>query len=304
MPPLIQLALVVETRRVALSEIKGVTAAVQRQLSRDFRPIWGIEATMDSFLSLEEVPPGYWSILVRDEFPGTPVVGIHLDRDNQPFALVRLSPTWSLTVSHEAMEMVADPWGNRLMPGNSPMRGQGLVDILVEICDPVGGVAQAYTVNGHLVSDFYTPHFFDPVASPGVRYSFTGRLTRPRHILPGGYMAWREPTSGDWWRWDWIRRRTPAFGRLGVLPADGRSLRERIDADATMPELFTGAPPDHPNVVAARERRASTLAASRARAGAVRARIDELFVRPGAGPQADDPPPIILDGNSPPPPLP
>ena len=34
-------------------EIKEVAAAVQRQIARDFAPIWGLEATIDPFLKLE-----------------------------------------------------------------------------------------------------------------------------------------------------------------------------------------------------------------------------------------------------------
>lgn len=274
---LIGLALVVESRRVPVGEAKEVAAAVQRQLSRDFAPIWGQEATLDLFWALDDVPSGYWPIIVRDEFPGMAIIGIHLDKRGQPFALVRLTPTWSLTVSHEALEMVTDPWGSRLTPGGSPMPGQGLVEILVEVCDPVGGVAQAYTVNGWLVSDFYTPHYFDPVASPAVRYSFTGRLSRPRDILPGGYLAWRDPASDEWWQWDWIGRPRPRFSRIGRLDDDGRPLRERVDALVTITELYTGAPPDHPAVQAALERRESSRVASRSQALAVERRIDELF---------------------------
>src|SRR5262249_43762926 len=137
MPPLTHLALVVETNRIPVGEVKEVASAVQRQLARDFGPIWGLQATIDPFASLDDVPPGYWPVLVRDDFPGMEIIGIHLDRDNQPFALVKNSPTWSITVSHEVLEMVADPWGSRLIPGGSPMEGQGLVEIMVEVCDPV-----------------------------------------------------------------------------------------------------------------------------------------------------------------------
>jgi hypothetical protein len=253
-----------------------VAAAVQRQLVRDLAPVWGVEATIDAFVDLDDVPPGYWPILVRDDFPGLDIIGFHLDKDGQPFALVELSPTWSLTVSHEAIEMVTDPWGSRLMPGGSPMPGQGLVEILVEVCDPVGGVRWAYTVNGHLVSDFYTPSYFDPVRSPGVRYSYTGALERPRHILPGGYLAWREPASGDWWQWDHIGRRQPRFSRIGRLDEDGRPLREKIDERSPMSLLYTGAAADDPYVVAAQERLASARAASRAHAASVRRRMADL----------------------------
>src|SRR5262249_15162587 len=150
-----------------------------------------VQATIDAFASLEHVPPGYWPILVGDHFPGVESIGIHLDRDGQPFALVEANPSWSLTASHEAIEMVIDPWGNRTVPGGSPMReagvgDQGLVEILVEICDPPGGAQWAYTVNGYLVSDFVTPDYYDPSRAPGVRYSFKGAMPGPRQVLPGG----------------------------------------------------------------------------------------------------------------------
>jgi hypothetical protein len=48
------------------------------------------------------------------------------------------------------------------------------------------------------VSDFYTPHFFDPVQSSGVRYSFTGAIDGPRKVLDGGYISWEDPTDGHW----------------------------------------------------------------------------------------------------------
>ena len=47
------------------------------------------------------------------------------DRKGQPFALVQVNRTWSLTVSHEAIEMISDPWGNRVVPGGSPRARPG-----------------------------------------------------------------------------------------------------------------------------------------------------------------------------------
>ena len=273
---MISLALVVETRRIRPTEIKEVAAAVQRQIGRDFAPLWGVEATVDPFLALEDVPSGYWPMIVRDDFPGMDIIGIHLDRRGQPFALIRGNPTWSLTVSHEALEMISDPWGSRLMPGGSPRPGQGLVELLVEVCDPPGGVAHAYTVNGYLVSDFITPNYYDPVPAPGVRYSFTGAITRPRDIVGGGYLAWREPTTQEWWAWDWVNIPRPVFRSLGQLSDPSLPLRQQVDAFSLNPELFTGAPPDHPKVRAATERLASSRAASGANARLIEDQIQEL----------------------------
>ena len=110
MTPPIHLALVVEAPEVSLRAVSEIAAALQRQLTRDLAPIWEVNATIDAFVSLKHVPPGDRPILVGDNFPGVESVGIHLDRNGQPFALVEASPSWSLTASHEAIEMVIDPW--------------------------------------------------------------------------------------------------------------------------------------------------------------------------------------------------
>src|SRR5689334_23593779 len=105
-----------------------------------------------------------------------------------------------LVTSYEAIEMLADPFGNSTRTGESTMEGQGRVEFLVEVCDPCEGDDFAYTVNGVLVSDFCTPAYYDPVQSEGVRYSFTGAITAPHQVLDGGYLTWREPVSNNWFQ--------------------------------------------------------------------------------------------------------
>src|ERR1700758_5767709 len=100
MPALIrQLALVSESTQIPRGDVLKVSAALQKQATRDLAPIWEISATVDAFAVLEDVPDGYWPMIVMDDigFPGA--AGIHLDRDGQPFALISASPdlhTWAL----------------------------------------------------------------------------------------------------------------------------------------------------------------------------------------------------------------
>ncbi len=172
-----QLALVSESALITQSDAQKVSAALQKQVSRDLAPIWDISATVDSFDKLEDVPTGYWPLLVMDNIQTPGAAGIHEDKNGQPFALISASNDmniWSLTASHEAMEMLVDPFGNRLVAGDSPKADQGRVNFLVEVSDPSEASDFAYTSNGVLVSDFYTPNYFDPVKAPGVRYSYTG----------------------------------------------------------------------------------------------------------------------------------
>jgi hypothetical protein len=225
-----ELALVADTDRVDCSQLNRVTAALQKQAIRDFQPIWDITATVDAFDRLEDVPIGYWPMIVRDDIDVQGAAGVHLDDDGQPFALIQFSDSWSLTASHEMLEMLADPLGNRLVAGQSPKPDQGRVEFLVEVADPSEDPQFGYTVNGMLVSDFLTQNFYDPVAATGVRYSFGGHIPGPRQIVQGGYISWHDPVSDHWWQQVWFGTPEPRFRDLGRLTERGGSLRSAIDA--------------------------------------------------------------------------
>jgi len=200
-----QVALLTMTKKVAIDEIMRVSAALQRQATRDLYPIWSIQATVDGFAAESDVPPGYWKIRVMDKIPQKNAGGFHFDKQGQPEADVLWSPTWSLAASHECLEMLVDPFGHQTAAGPSPNPKQGRVNFLLEICDPCEGAAFAYTINTGTpnevkVSDFYTPEYFAPVLSSGVRYSFGGSIRAPRQVLTGGYLSWSNPADGHIWQ--------------------------------------------------------------------------------------------------------
>lgn len=226
---IVQLALVSETPAVSFAEVAKVSAALQKQAARDLERYWDVSATVDAFAVLEDVPPGYWPIIVRDDIGQPGAAGIHLDKDGQPFALVSAGPRWSLTASHEAVEMLVDPFGNRLVPGDSPKRGQGRVEFLVEVADPSEDAEFAYTVNGVLVSDFYTPRYFDPVRADGVQYSFTGAIKAPRQVLRGGYLSWHDPVSDHWFQQTFFAGTRPRIDDIGIIQSAAGGIRARID---------------------------------------------------------------------------
>jgi len=213
------------------SDVSRVAAALQKQAARDFAPLWEVNATVDAFASLEDVPSGYWPIIVGQEGQGGG--GVHLDHNNQPYALVDLTPDWTVTASHECMEMLADPFGNRLVAGDSPDPAHpGRVQFLVEVCDPCEAPTLGYTVNGVRVADFYTPIYFDP-SLPGnsagsKRYDFRGHITAPRQVLKGGYLSWSDGT-GEWFQ-EVFFGDTPTFRSIGRLDQSKGSLRAWIDS--------------------------------------------------------------------------
>jgi hypothetical protein len=224
-----QVALVSETNKISLSALNMASAAIQKQVTRDLGPIWNVESTVDAFESLDDIPLGYWPVVIKDKIPYR-AAGIHLNQDNgQPFALVEFSEDWSLTTSHEVLEMLVDPSGNRTIGANSPKPDQGRVLILVEVSDPSEAAEFGYSVNGVLVSDFYTPNFFDPVTSRGVRYSFTGAIKEPRQVLDGGYISWWDPATKHVFQL-LVDHGEQDFKDRGKLPAGFSTLRSFTDS--------------------------------------------------------------------------
>ena len=215
MPLTDHIALVSLTNEISTRDLLRAGAAVQKQLTRDFTPIWGFRATLDTFADLGSVPSDYHPIVIFgnpqelvgqlevavgpeytaelvDDFERNKLTGLHLNAfTRQPFALVQASDSWSVTISHEVLEMIADPFGNRLIAASHPQDPSERVKYLLEVCDPCQAVW--YPVNGVPVSDFYLPRYFDPVGIPGMRYSYTGEVERPLQILEGGYLTWVDP---------------------------------------------------------------------------------------------------------------
>jgi hypothetical protein len=221
-------ALVSEKSKIKMRELSGVAAALQKQASRDVGPMWQLDATVTAFEKLEDLPLDYWPVVVKDDIGDPQAAGYHEDKNGQPFALVQYSKGWTLTASHEVVEMLVDPFGRRLVAGQSPLQKQGRVRFLVEVCDPSEAEAYAYRVNGILVSDFYTPHYFDPVKSPGVRYSFTNAITEPKQVLKGGYLSWYDSETRTWWQRSWFGTK-PSDQALTGFKADNGNLREALD---------------------------------------------------------------------------
>jgi hypothetical protein len=274
------IALVSESDRIVARDLMPVAAALQKQATRDLAPVWEINATVDDFGALDDVPVDYWRIIIRDDI-GYAAAGIHLDRDGQPFALVTADDdrdTWSLTCSHEACEMLVDPFGNRLVAGDSIEPDQGRVNYLVEVCDPSEGSSYAYTVNGVLVSDFYTPHFFDPVAAPGILYSYTGKITAPRTILKGGYISWIDPATSIAWQQTWFDDEGRQVRELGPLSGQG-SLRSQVDRATAKDTAKAIAGGRERSMVAAIRPADTADRATAGRADALRAQIGALTGR-------------------------
>jgi hypothetical protein len=175
--------------------------------------------------------------------------GFHMDKHKQPYAKVIATPDnegWTVAASHETLEMLVDPYGNRVQSsvaieivGGKIKDGTGQFGYLVEACDPPEDDKYAYSINGVAVSDFITPHFYDPLVTPGTRYSFTGAITGPRQVLPGGYISWVNSVEDEWQQLQYIDpSKPPTIVNLGTADAN-LSVREWIDNHTPSKDLKT-----------------------------------------------------------------
>jgi hypothetical protein len=229
------IALVSDTPVVDFSQVSIVAAALDKQVTRDFGPLWDVDATVGAFETLELVPVDYWPVIIRDDINQPGAAGFHTDDNGQPFSLVQADDNWTLTSSHEVLEMLADPFGSRTIAGSpppdspSPISEFDRVIYLVEVCDPCESDQLAYTVNGVTVSDFITAHYYDPNGSSGAQYSFRGNIEGPHTVLEGGYVSFGNPVDNHWYQIIVVNGETRVRD-LGIIQStNGRSLRELVD---------------------------------------------------------------------------
>jgi hypothetical protein len=231
----IQVGLVDKTHKLDSHLVRETAAALNVQVMRDLSPVWSVQATVQYLPNPDEIPLGMWPVFLVARLPPGEG-GVHLDKKNQPYSQVIATPSsddWTIDASHETLEMLVDPSGNRLqtsraiaISGNGVKDTTGQFDYLVEACDPCEASDYAYSINGIAVSDFITPHFYDPIATSGTHYDFGSHIKQPRQVLPGGYITFVDPQSDDMEQILFLAAK-PELRNLG--PSKVPSLRAFVD---------------------------------------------------------------------------
>lgn len=198
-------ALVNQSSVVPDPELDVIARAVYHQVRYHFGPVWGRSATVIA-VPKGQVPPTM-SILVyvRDTSDQPGALGYHDDTtvaegfvfaktDQQYGALV------SVTVSHEVLELLADPDCQR---GEQDLRTGWFYAL--EVGDPVEADSDGYVVkvrdaagvqHSVTVSDFILPDWYK-VGSAGP-WDHRGLLTAPYGVRAGGYVSiWKCNRDGN-----------------------------------------------------------------------------------------------------------
>jgi hypothetical protein len=93
-----------------------------------------------------------------------------------------------VTLSHELLEMLADPWINWCAMGSDSKI------YALEVCDAVEADELGYQIDGVQVSDFITPAWYEPTSAD--RLDFKKHVSKELELARGGYISIFDSTSG------------------------------------------------------------------------------------------------------------
>jgi hypothetical protein len=186
---------------VSDSEVKRSLPAFQRQVSDDFCSTWGIDATLKWFPKKASIPKDAWLLGIFNNSDEAGALGYHdLTRSGQPLSKVFAKTTiddgglWTVTTSHEILEMLADPNINLCAFDEHAHRLYAY-----EVCDAVEADALGYKIDGVTVSDFVLPGWFEPLhPAKGEQFAFKSKVRAPFELLPGGYISYYDLRGGGW----------------------------------------------------------------------------------------------------------
>lgn len=229
-----QIALISLSSLVPFDRVQIIAAALQIQLDRDFTPIWGRSATVVAYARVSDPPKDSWQIVIQDDINEPGAAGFHTTYHGQPYALIQAEGEVSVTCSHELIEMMVDPYGNRMIPASmvDPANPQGeRVQLLAEACDPCEEIT--YEINGVNVSDFLRPEYYDAEGHPDTPYTFCNSIPIPHGMLRGGYLSF-VGSDGVWRQIDWFgdQIETVELGFISVK--SGSTLRRQMDSFASI----------------------------------------------------------------------
>lgn len=206
--PMFQISIVNRSTTIAEVEMHRVVRAINRQIAEDFEPYWAfggrlrVEGPIGDRVDREQLRElrGDAIIYVLDQRVTNDLLGFHQSNQSSiPYGFVHLDlckelgDEWSVTLSHEALELIADPLCNLTVLGRAPTDNTHLVFHAFEMCDAVQ--SQSYHIDSVAVSNFVLPQYFTGIEEPGARNDFCGTSLQSFGVNPGGYLSYFDPSD-------------------------------------------------------------------------------------------------------------
>lgn len=193
---------VINRSRLSQRAVGEAVRAVNRQIERDFTPHWGLGARLHLVRRGARPRPREAEVHLLHK-PGP--LGWHAWTSRgipSGFVVTRMGDVlgeeadwlhWSVCLSHEVLELVADPQLNLLVKGRHP-RLRREVFYYREICDPVQ--TMTYRIHGVPVCNFVLPHYYNAQGEAGGRNDFLDSGLKAFRWADGGYVGCWDPRAG------------------------------------------------------------------------------------------------------------
>jgi hypothetical protein len=203
----IRISIINESTVVSDTEVDAATKALQIQVTRDFAPVWGVDAQL-TFVPTGKAPvKETWWLTVLDNSDQAGALGYHdLTPEGLPlgkaFAAsdLQYGLKWTVTASHELLEMLGDPNINLAATQEPGRNGAVMTLYAYEVCDACESDDFGYDIDGVTVSDFVYPAWFESFrASGSTEFDYRGKIKDPFELLRGGYISVYDVESGQGW---------------------------------------------------------------------------------------------------------
>jgi hypothetical protein len=191
--------------QISEADFHAAVAAITRQVAEHFQPEWGVGATLKPIrlsLATKKAPVQKDADAViyfgdSSEDPTTGVEGAegyHSSNNKDiPYGFVYLDicakakDAWSCALSHEVLELLADPDTALCIAGPRPNLPSRTVYYDLEVCDPTQG--DQYFIDSVAVSNFVGKKYFGLSGGSG-KTNYQNLPLRAFHVRPGGYLQY------------------------------------------------------------------------------------------------------------------
>lgn len=231
-------------------EFKMAINAIGRQVAEDFQPEWltgavltmaTLELTPENLITLDGITDAviYVGQSSQDGINSLGnVLGYHYrDHNNIPYGFVYLDicelkgESWTHTLSHEILELLADPTAALSIAGPAPdsdTSGDVTVFYDLEVCDPTQ--ADSYSIDGIEVCNFVTKKYFGMAGGVSL---FTNHNENedlpPFGIIPGGYFQYRNSSGPQTFPPEFGVAAAAAQSRMGSARRNTRRVLRRLN---------------------------------------------------------------------------
>jgi hypothetical protein len=196
----IQISVINESTVLADADVVPVVAALQKQVTNDFGPVWGTAAQLTIVPKGNQPPTGSWWLVLLDDSDQANALGYHdLTSEGLPIGKVfvgsdlKAGTSWTVTASHELLEMLGDPDINlTVFVQNNNTAG---ILYAYEVCDACEDDSLGYQID-----NIYPSWFESFRTESSTQFDRMNKMENPFQLLVNGYIGVFNVASGSGWQ--------------------------------------------------------------------------------------------------------